>query len=47
MQWFLKMLCGMVNSLDLDQTASSDWVCTAGFATLSETLVHEILVNIP
>ena len=48
MQLFLKTLCGMANSVDLEQTALSlgaAWSVSAQFAyaILSATLVYEIL----
>ena len=42
MQLFLKMLCGMANSVDPDQTAPSGSAQFA-YATLSDTMVYEIL----
>ena len=42
MQWFLKILKRMANSVDSDQTALSLFA----YAILSETLVYEILGNL-
>ena len=51
MQLFLKILNGMANSVDPDQTAPSGavWSGSALFAHVifSETLVHDILGNLP
>ena len=49
MQLFLKTLCGIANSVDPDQTAKGAiWSGSAlfAYATLSETLVYEILEHL-
>ena len=51
MQFFLKILSGMANSVDPDKTALSGIVCSGSAlfacASLSETLVYEILGHLP
>ena len=51
MQLFLKILTGMANSIDPDQTAPSGAVCAGSalfaYAILSFTLVCEILGHLP
>ena len=51
MQLFLKILSGMANSVDPDQTAPSGAVWSGSalfaYAILSETLVFEFLGHLP
>ena len=47
MQFFLKILSGLANSVDPDQTAPEGAICSGstvfGYAVLSETVLYKIL----
>ena len=49
MQSFLKMLSGMVNSVDPDQTSGAVWSRSTlfAYAILSEGMVYKILRHLP